>query len=521
MASNITKRGDKYYFRARIPTELIAAYGRAMVSVSLQTEDKEVARARARDHRSQLERELESLRPAAAASVGPPASITKLHLSDAEIERVCERFRTMMLATDERDRIDGISPSMLALDTEIFETGLPDLRRAYARGDLSHVHTSLREHLQRIGLSVGRQTPAYERLARQFQRTEIEVYDALLKRRQGIAVEVPTPAAADELTVMDVFACWKRQRSENAKTVRAFELAFEALAAALPGKSATALRKADVVDFRNALMAGDKIGRATIAKHIGFLRAAFQIAVDDDLLDLNPFVGVKVAAPKSTVRRKTRLPFNVEELNAIFAGPIYKAGFKPRPSLGAACHWLPLMALFSGARLEELAQLRVDDVIEHPTLGHYLRVRTHEEAGQKVKNLNSERNVPVHPMLVELGFLTYVHQQAGRLFPALKPDKYGILSTTFSTYFGRYLNEVGVSDPTRVFHSFRHAFIDECKLRALLIPAEVREAIVGHLRAAQIEMVYGSGRYPLEPQAAAMKEVCFQGLDLSAVPRWT
>jgi hypothetical protein len=33
LASNITRRGTVYYFRARIPSDLIIAYGQPMVSV--------------------------------------------------------------------------------------------------------------------------------------------------------------------------------------------------------------------------------------------------------------------------------------------------------------------------------------------------------------------------------------------------------------------------------------------------------------------------------------------------------
>lgn len=138
---------------------------------------------------------------------------------------------------------------------------------------------------------------------------------------------------------------------------------------------------------------------------------------------------------------------------------------------------------------------------------------------RRVKNASSWRNVPLHPTLLKLGFAEYAKQQKGPLFPALKPDKYGKLSTVFSTWFGKHLTALGITDSRKVFHSFRHSFIQVCKTQAKHIPPEVREAIVGHVSANKIAAEYGDDLYPLEPQVAAMQCVAFKGLDLSHLPR--
>lgn len=61
MASNLTCRHGTFYFRARVPTHLVSAYGRSIVSVSLRTRDPSTAKARARLKRVELERELNAL----------------------------------------------------------------------------------------------------------------------------------------------------------------------------------------------------------------------------------------------------------------------------------------------------------------------------------------------------------------------------------------------------------------------------------------------------------------------------
>ena len=104
-------RGATFYFRVRIPTQLVSAYGRTHVSLSLATTDKAVARARAREHRVALERELQALQDQVARPAGGVSS-TVLHLTDADIDGLCSRYRAAMLANDELQRIKGLSPSL-------------------------------------------------------------------------------------------------------------------------------------------------------------------------------------------------------------------------------------------------------------------------------------------------------------------------------------------------------------------------------------------------------------------------
>lgn len=128
------------------------------------------------------------------------------------------------------------------------------------------------------------------------------------------------------------------------------------------------------------------------------------------------------------------MPFDLPALKAIFSGPVYSEGTRPVCGAGDAAYWLPLLGLFTGARLEELGQLRPEDVYEETYFNDsdaeqcawVLRISGYG-AGQQVKNEGSNRRFPIHPELVRLGFLKYVAQAAGRarLFDKLKPDPYG------------------------------------------------------------------------------------------------
>jgi integrase len=517
MPSNITRRGTIYYFRARVPKDYVAAYGRTIVSLSLRTSDSKLALTRARERAIELERELQALREQASVRADFEPKGTLLHLADADIDALCARYRAAMLASDEVQRIKGLTPTQVEVDLDLYASALPSMRQAYAAGNLAPVVPNLQQFLNSIGVRVPRQSPAFNRLAARFQQTEIEVYDALLQRRHGVAVPIPV-APPDQMRLREVLDCWKsRSASRDPKTVRSFEQAFELFAAHCQVATARLIRKPDAVAFRNALLAGGKHSAVTISKLLSFLRAAFQAAVDDGLLELNPFDGVRVIVQETASVDKSRLPFSVEQLNRIFTGPIYRPDFVPRPSLGTACRWLPLLALFQGARLEELAQLEITDIGKDPKLGYFLRITN--AGDRRLKTASSRRDIPVHPMLVELGFIDYVGKcKPGRLFPALRKDKYGRLGTQYSTWFGRYMDDLGLVDPQLVFNSFRHSFIEECKSKVHEgVPSEVREAMVGHLSPKQIEMTYGKAVYPLAPMSSAIAHVRFDGLDLRKV----
>ena len=516
ISSNVTPRGDVYYFRMRVPAHLIEAYGRPMVSVSLHTSDKNTARLRARKRRAELDIVFAELE---AKSGRPDEEYcgSVLHLTDDDINRICERYRVKMLTSDELTRIGGIKPAERELDIDIFEAGLQNIRDAYALGDLTDVYSVMREFLRSIKLKIPESSPVYERLARRFQQAYLESCEAILQRRRGVIVDIPI-VASDKMTIGDVFKCWLRQKkNRNAKTVAAFQTTFELFKTLTTAPTARLVKKSDAVTFRNVLMERDEISSVTVAKHLSFLRAAFNCAMNDGLIEGNPFDGVKVVEDEQESKEKARIPFDPSELQTIFSGAVYQAEYKPRPSLGAACYWLPLLSLFQGARLEEIAQLRRDSLKKDPEHGWYMSIQT--EGKKRVKNASSWRNVPIHPRLIEIGFIDYVESQKTQLFPALRPDKYGKLSTSYSTWFGLYLTSLGITDTRKVFHSFRHSFVQFCKTKARVIPPEVREAIVGHISANKIAAEYGEALYPLEPQVQAMKLVSFPGLDLSHLLR--
>lgn len=189
------------------------------------------------------------------------------------------------------------------------------------------------------------------------------------------------------------------------------------------------------------------------------------------------------------IKKNNYLRFDSDDLRRIFESDDYKAG-----TLDDSDFWIPLLGLFTGGRLNELAQLRLEDITEHdgvPTISIL------DHGGRRLKNENSRRLVPIHQKLIEIGFLRYVQtirdQRAERLFPSLTEATHrpGDFGRTPSRRFTDYRRKVGVGtdelDPAtgkrlgnnrKVFHSFRSTLISA--LRDAGIPHERRKRLAGH-----------------------------------------
>ena len=210
----------------------------------------------------------------------------------------------------------------------------------------------------------------------------------------------------------------------------------------------------------------------------------------------NPLVGLKMMTGSA---KEARLSFEQHDLTTLLDLDALKTEARKHPWR----YWIPLLGRYTGARLEELCQLRVDDFVEQQGI-QCIRVDDSNE-GQNLKNASSRRMLPVHPSLIELGLLRHVESAratgAHRLFPELEPVR-GKLGHAPSKWFGRYKAKRGIVDSKKTFHSFRHTLIDD--LRDAGVQDSLIKRIVGHEDSAVTFGVYGS-RIPLKAMLEALQ----------------
>ena len=155
-------------------------------------------------------------------------------------------------------------------------------------------------------------------------------------------------------------------------------------------------------------------------------------------------------------------------------------------------------------RLNEICQLFVGDIQKKKNI-YYFNV-TDEGEKQHLKNQNSKRKVPVHPKLIELGFIDFVNEQKKNkqqlLFNKLSYSPKNKYNKKMSAWFARYLEEIGITQESKVFHSFRH--LVKQSLRNYGVPKEFQNAICGWSGDDIGEKVYG-GEVPIE---ILYKEIC-------------
>ena len=217
----------------------------------------------------------------------------------------------------------------------------------------------------------------------------------------------------------------------------------------------------------------------TVVKAIGHIKDFFDYAVAQQWVMANPIDdafekavgGLKIGASQAKSANSYEV-FTDDELRQIF---------EPRKYLlncnAADEFWVPLIGLYTGARLGEIVVLTPDSIALDRDAGVFcMSVGT--------KNENSKRSVPIPNALINLGFMDYVHfvqdLGAASLFPhrPINDTRADDPSKHMSRAFAEHLTDIGVKAKGKVFHSFRHTLIT--RMHVNNVPVGDAELIVGH-----------------------------------------
>ena len=162
--------------------------------------------------------------------------------------------------------------------------------------------------------------------------------------------------------------------------------------------------------------------------------------------------------------------------------------------------WLPMIGLFTGARVNEICQLNPQaDVLQDEKSSIWYFNLTDESAGVGIekshKNNHSKHKVPIHSKLIECGFLDYLDKvkalKHDRIFNGFKP-KAGKASYYAEEFFRKYLKNTGLYDNVTIgrnvlgMHCLRGTFMSHT-VRGLMLFGDSRkqalskiQPIVGH-----------------------------------------
>ncbi len=211
----------------------------------------------------------------------------------------------------------------------------------------------------------------------------------------------------------------------------------------------------------------------------------------NELTDINPFKAIRFKKTRRDSEAKSA--YTNTDLEKIFGAITHTKHQHRHPYY----FWLPLLAYFTGARLNELCQLYKADIYEADGIW-IIRIDDRFE-GQKLKNQTARRSVPIHDQLLTLGFIEFVQSvKHERVFPELKDSRDGFGSAA-SKWFGRFKSKQGFGRG-HDFHSFRHTVATQFKRHQ--VSHIVAGELLGHT---QNNITYD--RYGKELDALQLKEV--------------
>ena len=256
------------------------------------------------------------------------------------------------------------------------------------------------------------------------------------------------------------------------------------------------------------------LAKRTIKGYLHTFINFMKYAVREEIIaqNLNEFVDVPI-----NCEDEQRNPFESKELHKIFNPETY---INPKLRSNQAKFWVPLIALYHGCRLNEICQLNTKDIVSNKGIP-CISINS-DDKDKSVKNKPSERIIPIHPQIIELGFLNFVDFQRKskqkKLFSELSQSARGKYSRAGQGWFARYLDKLGITGADKVFHSFRYTF--ETKAIEVKIPAEYQNAIAGWADKGTGQRLYGKTKdikvvyqelskisYPLSKELKELKKL--------------
>lgn len=547
-------KGGTYYINKRVPKDIAEAYGKPKVLVSLGTSDRAEALRRHDELMPAILERFTELR-AGAALVAKVRQRDLSALSRTDLERLAMGYYRDVLLPAAKSRPDDPDEHAERVD-EWNEVLASHLRQDEAGSDVVRATTDL--VLQRGGwpteraligaisggeaIAVDRALPQYADLQGLVRRAAVEGSRLALAELNGRSYEsgdslfAPgVDLAAEEAKrgplLSEALVAWKEGsgitggRRPRPQTVIEAEMAvrhftelngdmrigeigkklvqgYAADISNIPVKLTVELQRLPLPDLlKRDLSKLRRRSASTVNKSLQMLSAMIEQARRRSDLDAaakwpNWFKLERVE--RDATAEDDKLPFTAANLRSIFVdGPVHGRGERLKGGRGEAQCWLPLLALFTGARLSELGQLRVCDVQADDSGIAFISIGT--SGGRTVKTRTSIRKVPIHPDLRRLGFLGYVEgrRKAGEeatLWPLLGSAEGRNHTAAFSQWFGNYLRRkpISITDTRKQpMHAFRHLFKDMGRDAGL--SEEVNDALTGHAAGKSVGRGYGAG----------------------------
>ncbi|HEX8443817.1 MAG TPA: site-specific integrase [Allosphingosinicella sp.] len=563
LANYLFPRGKAgtYQLRVPVPRRLQASYGKRERIRSMGTSDRAAAVRKALPILSEWQAEFARLE-------GEPATA-----SDLPTLAVDRGYRRMLESLEDRRRNVPDDSAAYAAFLEKRQADLIRLTRRRQDGLQEHWEGVADRIIANEQLSVMKGSEAYQAFVDSIADASIDALSVFNRRNAGEldaeprskvvrrTLEREAATAPSGETLLELFERYAAQRlAEKRKrpdTINQDRKVIESFASFVgKDRKAETITGVDVRDWIDTLAvlppnwrkrkeyrelsmakAAEKAKAAgeagpspnTLNKYLSTVRPLFTwLTKRNYYTGTNPCDGLFNDVPKGS---NPRPPFSTEQLNTILGSPLFTGFLRDgKEHLPGNCYsddwrrWIPLTAMFTGARIGEVAQLRIGDVRQERGVW-FVHIAFDEETGQTTKS-GLSRAAPIHSKLIELGFLAFHQRQAERaerdgnlsLFPELEPNERGQISGKPSRWWREYLEDIGIKDGADGYgaHSFRHTMADRLRDEAELLDDQI-EVALGHNQKT-VTSGYGKLRQGTVTMLRDMFEgVRFDGVDFTPV----
>lgn len=533
---NTVMRNGVYHFKKRVPVSCRDSEvfgGKEFVQRSLGTASYDIALRRMsaslRDFDESIRLAEASLRREGVESPSLDPTSTKRTrsadelISDEVIFFHARRHRDAIVRNDARYR-ENAGASLNGLDAEwlnewdgsILEQHMASHYESLTKRDVRVVRDYAVSILDREGFERPEEHPQFVAVCNRLIEAEIDAYRTIFDHhrkgrhnpppeREWLRHAPESHPIRDSTSFSDVFEAFEKTIECGADWSKKIKLAVETFAERHGDLPVERVEKAHVRQWVEFLLTREayatqrkdhservsRISASTIrGSYLAALRRLLHHAVLMGVIETNPAEGVKVPGGRNQSSR-SRAPFSRSELNKLLREPIF-TGCKSnvlinQPGqvlLNDHRYWAPLLALFTGARASEIAQLTLDRVHLDGRFPFFEIDADEDDENGSIKTQAAHRIVPVHPKLIELGLPDYVcslvESDERRLFPEWKRSKTKRYSDCRSQ---RNFNEKicpRIADGSRPpsFHSFRHFMKGE--LARNEVPLQMQNFILGH-----------------------------------------
>lgn len=372
---------------------------------------------------------------------------------------------------------------------------LVEWREMRAIGDIEGIVAIWRDEAEGLaemeGYHVDRSSSSFSALCSAIHDAQITAAEGTLERLKGNILPTPpmparpknAPSAAQApVSIFDLYEQYAAVPGRSAKTIAQWRRYIQHLVDFVGTDDILKIHHDDLVSWRNHLRdhethKGKRLSAKTInGSYLGAVSAVFAWAKGDAIITANPMLEVaKVKLPKQPRTRSQA--FTREEALLILRASLLSPTTREKDDLRNAKRWCPWLMAYSGARVNEITQLRKQDVFEHE--GIWV-MRITPEAGT-VKN-KEPRLVPLHSHLRDQGFLQFVEKRPkGPLFydPAKRRSDHAInrQANRLGSKLASWVRSLGI-EGVMPNHAWRHYFISQA-VRHRFDPAITR-ALTGH-----------------------------------------